>query len=49
VFISAENGDAARRPSGLAVERTPLFTTRIYVGDTGSNRLLLLGSASRLR
>jgi NHL repeat len=49
VFISAENGDSARRPSGLAVERTPLFTTRIYVGDTGSNRLLLLGSASRLR
>lgn len=36
-------------PGGLAVERTPLFTSRLYVGDTGQNRVVVVGGASRLR
>lgn len=36
-------------PAGLAVERTPLFTTRVFVSDSEREQVLMLESASRLR
>lgn len=35
-------------PAGLQVERTAAFTTRLYVGDTGGDRVVVLGPVSRL-
>jgi hypothetical protein len=36
-------------PAGLTVEKTPFFTSRLIIGDTGSSRLVTVGGASRLR
>jgi hypothetical protein len=35
-------------PTGVAVEPTPYFTSRLYVADTNDDRIVLLGSVSRL-
>jgi sugar lactone lactonase YvrE len=35
-------------PRGIAVERTPYFTSRLYVGDTGDNQVVVVQSVSRL-
>jgi NHL repeat len=46
--IGAATGVALTAPQGIAVERTPLFTSRLYVADTGDNQVTLVGSVSRL-
>jgi hypothetical protein len=35
-------------PQGIAVERTALFTSRLYIADTGDNQVTLVASVSRL-
>jgi len=35
-------------PQGIAAERTPLFTSRLYIGDTGDNEVVMVQSVSRL-
>jgi hypothetical protein len=46
--LGAPAGLSLSGPSGLAAERTPLFTSRLYVADTNSDRVVILGSLSRL-
>ena len=36
-------------PTGLAVERTPMFTSRVYIADTAASRVVVMGNVSRLR
>lgn len=47
-LFNANSGLVAVGPAGLAVERTPLFTSRLYVADTNNDRVIVLGSVSRL-
>jgi hypothetical protein len=35
-------------PQGIAAERTPLFTSRLYIGDTGDNQVVLVQAVTRL-
>jgi hypothetical protein len=49
VSYGALGGLGLSSPAGLAVERTPLFTSRMIVGDTGANRIVVVGSVSRLQ
>jgi DNA-binding beta-propeller fold protein YncE len=46
--LGAPAGLTLSGPSGLAAEATPLFTTRLYVSDTNADRIVILGSLSRL-
>jgi hypothetical protein len=47
-LLNASNGLVASGPQGLAVERTALFTSRLYLSDSNNDRILVLGSVSRL-
>jgi hypothetical protein len=47
-LLNANGGLGSASPAGLAVERTALFTSRLYVSDDASDRVLVLGSVSRL-
>jgi DNA-binding beta-propeller fold protein YncE len=49
LLFNANSGLVAAGPAGLAVERTPLFTSRLYVADTDNDQLVVLGPVSRLR
>jgi hypothetical protein len=46
--VGASGGLTMSRPSAIAVERTPFFTSRLYVADTGDNQIAVVGSVSRL-
>jgi NHL repeat-containing protein len=46
--IGSTGGLALTSPSGIAVERTPFFTSRLYIGDTGGNQVAIVQSVSRL-
>jgi hypothetical protein len=35
-------------PGGVAVEKTPFLTSRVYIADTGDDQVALIGSVSRL-
>ncbi|HXN31332.1 MAG TPA: NHL repeat-containing protein, partial [Polyangiaceae bacterium] len=35
-------------PQGIAAERTPLFTSRLYIGDTGDNQVVMVEAVNRL-
>jgi hypothetical protein len=35
-------------PAGIAAERTPFFTSRLYIGNTGHNEVTIVQSVSRL-
>lgn len=48
-LYNANNGLVAAGPAGLAVERIPLFTSRLYVADKNNDRVLVLEPVSRLR
>ncbi len=47
-IVAAATGAALSAPGGVAAERTGRFTSRLYVGDTGEDRVLLLSPVSRL-
>lgn len=47
-LFNANNGLSAA-PAALAVERTPFFTTRLYVADSTRDRILVADGISRLR
>jgi hypothetical protein len=47
-ILGSTGGLSAAGPAGLAVERTPFFTSRVYLADTNNDRLVILGSVSRL-
>ncbi len=47
-IFGAAGGLNLSGPAGIAVERTPFFTSRVYVADTNDDRIVLLGSVSRL-
>lgn len=49
MLFNANTSLNALGPSGLAIEPTALFTTRLYVSDTNNDQLVVLGSVSRLR
>ena len=46
--LGINGGLSLRGPSGVVAERTPYFTSRVYVADTGDDQLTLLGSVGRL-
>lgn len=46
--IGPATGIALTAPQGIAVERTALFTSRLYIADTGDNQVALVRSVSRL-
>jgi hypothetical protein len=46
--IGALGGLSLAGPQAIAVERTPFFTSRLYVGDTGHNQVAIVQSVSRL-
>jgi sugar lactone lactonase YvrE len=46
--LAARGGLSLASPQGIAVERTPFFTSRLYVGDTGHNQVAVMQSVSRL-
>ncbi|MBX3234173.1 MAG: hypothetical protein KIT84_40170 [Labilithrix sp.] len=48
-LFNSNSGLVAVGPAGLAVERTPLFTSRLFVADTNNDRILVLSSVTRLR
>ena len=48
LFIGGSTGVALGAPQGIASERTPFFTSRLYVSDTGNNQVALVASVSRL-
>jgi hypothetical protein len=47
-LLSTSTGTPLANPGGLALERTPLFTTRLFVSDTNNARVVVLGGSSRL-
>jgi hypothetical protein len=47
-LLNANSGLGSTGPSGLAVEQTPLFTSRLYVADATNARVLALKDISRL-
>ncbi len=47
-ILGPSGGLSLAGPAGLAVEPTAFFTSRLYVADTNNDRLVLLGSVSRL-
>jgi DNA-binding beta-propeller fold protein YncE len=46
--LQGDRGLALQGPAGLAVDVTPYFTTRLYIADSGQNRIVTLSSLSRL-
>jgi hypothetical protein len=48
LFIGGATGVPLSAPQGIAAERTPFFTSRLYVSDTGNNQVALVASVSRL-
>ena len=46
--IGASGGLALNGPSAIAVERTPFFTSRVYIADTGNSQVAVVQSVSRL-
>jgi NHL repeat len=48
VSIGSAGGLSLSTPEGIAVERTPFFTSRLYVADTGHNQVGVVQSVSRL-
>lgn len=49
ILFNPNSGLNVGAPAGLAVERTPLFTSKLYVADTNNDRLVVVESVSRLR
>lgn len=49
MLFNANRNLVGTGPGGLAVERTALFTSRLFVADTNNDQLLVLGPVSRLR
>jgi len=47
-ILGIAGGLSTAGPAGLTVERTPFFTSRVYLADTNDDRLVMLGSVSRL-
>jgi hypothetical protein len=45
---TSASGLALSSPAGLAVERTPLFTSRLHVADTASSRVVVVTGLTRL-
>jgi sugar lactone lactonase YvrE len=48
LFIGSSTGVPLAAPQGIAAERTPFFTSNLYVSDTGNNQVALVASVSRL-
>jgi hypothetical protein len=46
--VGVSGGLTMTRPSAIAVERTPFFTSRLYVADTGNSQIAVIQSVSRL-
>lgn len=46
--IGATGGLSLTGPQGVAAERTPFFTSRLYIGDTGDNQVAIVQSVTRL-
>ncbi len=46
--LSSAGGLSLAGPGGIAVERTPFFTSRVYFGDTGHSEIALASGVSRL-
>jgi hypothetical protein len=46
--LSSAGGLSLSGPGGIAVERTPFFTSRVYFGDTGHNQIAIVNGVSRL-
>jgi hypothetical protein len=46
--LGANGGLALMGPSGIASQRTGLFTSNVYVTNTGQNQIAVLASLSRL-
>ena len=48
ISIGTTGGLALTGPQGIAAERTPYFTSRLYIGDTGDNQVAIVQSVTRL-
>lgn len=48
LVIGQVGGLTLRGPGGVAVERTPYFTSRVYIADSGDNDVAIVGGVSRL-
>jgi sugar lactone lactonase YvrE len=48
ISLGAGGGLSLRGPGGVVAERTPYFTSRVYIADTGNDQLTLLASVSRI-
>jgi hypothetical protein len=48
ISISSAGGLSLSGPGGIAAERTPYFTSRVYLADTGHNDVAIVSSVSRL-
>ncbi len=46
--VGISGGLALSAPGGVAVERTPLFTSRLYVSNSANNQVQVVDSVSRL-
>ncbi|MBV9948516.1 MAG: hypothetical protein JOZ69_16825 [Myxococcales bacterium] len=46
--VGSLGGVSLKTPNGIAAERTPFFTTRLYVADTGNNQVAVIRSVNRL-
>ena len=46
--VGLSGGLALSAPGGIAVERTPLFTSRVYVSNSANNEVQVVDSVSRL-
>lgn len=49
LMLNANKGLVATGPAGLAVERTSLFSSRLYVADTNKDQVLVVDGVTRLR
>ena len=47
-IYGAAGGLSVAGPAGVVMEPTPFFTSRMYIADTNNDRLVILGSVSRL-
>jgi sugar lactone lactonase YvrE len=47
-IIGVLEGVSLAAPQGIAVERTPFFASRLYLGDTGDGQVVVIQSVSRL-
>jgi hypothetical protein len=46
--VGPSGGLSLAAPGGIAVERTPLFTSRVYVSNSVNNEVQVVDSVSRL-